>query len=59
MCQRAVCPSCGGATYRGCGNHVEEVLAGVDRAQRCSCAPAEPAAGSASGGALRRLFGRR
>ena len=55
MCQRATCKNCGKATYRGCGMHVEQVLAGVPRSQRCDCAPAEPSAG---GGLLARLFGR-
>jgi hypothetical protein len=41
MCQRATCRDCGKATYRGCGNHVEQVLAGVPKAQRCSCEPAQ------------------
>ncbi|WP_182444332.1 hypothetical protein [Streptacidiphilus sp. PB12-B1b] len=55
MCQRAVCPQCGGATYQGCGNHIEQALAGVPEEQRCSC----PAGQDASGGVLRRLLGRR
>ncbi len=61
MCQRAVCSRCGGATYRGCGNHVEQVLAGVPEAQRCACASGA-GAGSDPGAerrGLRRLFGRR
>ncbi|SCF86722.1 hypothetical protein GA0115256_12592 [Streptomyces sp. DconLS] len=40
MCRRITCPTCGKATYAGCGNHVEQVLAGVPRAQRCGCPPA-------------------
>jgi hypothetical protein len=28
---------CGKATDRGCGRHVEQVLAGVPRSQRCTC----------------------
>jgi len=55
MCQRVVCAGCGGATYRGCGNHVEQVLAGVPQAERCSCAVGQ---GTERRG-LRRLFGRR
>ncbi|MBR7830750.1 hypothetical protein KDK95_30890 [Actinospica sp. MGRD01-02] len=56
MCQRATCKTCGKATYRGCGNHVEQVLAGVPRSQRCACGPAERGSG---GGLLSRLFGNR
>lgn len=37
MCSPAVCRTCGKATYRGCGMHVGEVLAGVPKAQRCNC----------------------
>ncbi|MET7403691.1 hypothetical protein ABZS66_60500 [Dactylosporangium sp. NPDC005572] len=39
MCQRVTCKTCGKATYAGCGNHVDEVLAGVPAAQRCACEP--------------------
>jgi hypothetical protein len=39
MCQRATCRNCGKATYRGCGMHVEQVLAGVAKDQRCTCEP--------------------
>ncbi|MQY15018.1 hypothetical protein SRB5_51950 [Streptomyces sp. RB5] len=53
MCQRVKCRSCGKATYQGCGNHVEQVLAGVPHSQRCTCAPAER-----TGGFFKRLFGR-
>lgn len=38
MCQRATCRTCGKATYRGCGMHVEQVLADVPPAERCTCA---------------------
>ncbi|MEV0029527.1 hypothetical protein [Nocardia sp. NPDC050793] len=37
MCQRIVCRKCGKPGYLGCGNHVEEVLGDVPKAQRCSC----------------------
>ena len=37
MCHRVTCRTCHKATYRGCGMHVEQVLAGVPRSQRCSC----------------------
>lgn len=44
MCQRATCKTCGKATYTGCGNHVDAVLAGVPQSQRCACEPKTPAA---------------
>jgi hypothetical protein len=37
MCSPATCRTCGGATYRGCGMHVEQVLAGVPKDRRCRC----------------------
>ncbi|MER6335167.1 hypothetical protein ACF09H_41030 [Streptomyces sp. NPDC014983] len=40
MCRRVTCSTCGKATYAGCGNHVEQVLAGVPRSRRCDCPPA-------------------
>lgn len=41
MCSPAVCQQCNKATYRGCGNHVDQVLAGVPAHKRCSCPPPE------------------
>nr|WP_300149721.1 hypothetical protein [Propionicimonas sp.] len=45
MCNPAVCTHCGRTTWRGCGMHVEEVLALVPEEQRCGCAhaPVRPA----------------
>ncbi len=47
MCQRTNCRTCGKATYRGCGNHVEQVLAGVPKSQRCqgNCEPSQKPSG--------------
>ncbi|MFI5611805.1 hypothetical protein [Amycolatopsis sp. NPDC051903] len=42
MCQRITCSKCGKPAYRGCGNHVEQVLGDVPVAQRCSCAAEQP-----------------
>ncbi|AIJ23746.1 hypothetical protein AMETH_3654 [Amycolatopsis methanolica 239] len=52
MCRRVTCARCGKATYAGCGQHVEAVLADVPAGQRCRCEP------EGRGGALRRLFRR-
>lgn len=57
MCQRATCKNCGKATYRGCGMHVEQVLAGVPKAQRCDCAQAGGGSAGSGRGLLSRLFG--
>ncbi len=52
MCSRVTCRRCGKATWSGCGSHVEQVMAGVPKAQRCECPPPEP------GGLFKKLFGR-
>jgi hypothetical protein len=44
MCRRATCRACGKTTWAGCGAHVEQVLAGVPRDQRCTCTQEERAA---------------
>jgi len=52
MCQRVTCRTCGKASWKGCGQHVEQVLAGVPKSQRCSCPPPERK------GLLAKLLGR-
>ncbi|MFM2412015.1 MAG: hypothetical protein RLZZ587_348 [Actinomycetota bacterium] len=37
MCSQITCNQCGKATWTGCGQHVEEALAGVKPADRCTC----------------------
>jgi len=39
MCSKARCSRCDKTTWRGCGRHVDAVMAGVARAQRCECPP--------------------
>ncbi|GLW55648.1 hypothetical protein [Kitasatospora phosalacinea] len=53
MCRRVTCKSCGKPSFAGCGMHVEQVLAGVPKSQRCSCAADAKAAkaAKAAGGA--------
>lgn len=61
MCRRVTCPTCGKASWAGCGAHVEQVLGGVPRDQRCSCREAGAAArapGERGRGLLASLFGR-
>lgn len=43
MCQKVTCAQCGKPTWKGCGEHIEEALAGVPVSQRCTC-PREGAA---------------
>ena len=55
MCRRVACRTCGKPTYAGCGMHVDQVLAGVPRSNRCGCDQDARRSGSWLG----RLFGRR
>jgi hypothetical protein len=41
MCSTARCSRCDKTTWRGCGQHVDQVMRNVPAAKRCSCAPAE------------------
>ncbi|MCQ1994197.1 hypothetical protein [Arthrobacter sp. zg-Y1171] len=62
MCRAVKCGKCGKTTWAGCGNHVDQVMRGVPKADRCSCgADAGKAAAGAqsSGGWLGKLFGRK
>ena len=54
MCSRVTCRTCGKPTWSGCGNHIEQALAGVPKADRCQ--GHESPAGS--GGFMSRLFAR-
>lgn len=54
MCHPATCSRCGRTGWRGCGNHVDAVMASVPKEQRCTCDP-QPA----RPGLLRSLFGGR
>ncbi len=35
MCQKISCKNCGKATWRGCGQHIEQALDGVPENERC------------------------
>ncbi|HEX8095249.1 hypothetical protein [Jatrophihabitans sp.] len=35
MCRAVICKTCGKTTWAGCGQHVDQVLAGVPQADRC------------------------
>lgn len=41
MCRPATCKKCGKTTWAGCGNHVDQVMAGVPKSQRCAGHEAE------------------
>lgn len=53
MCHAKRCRTCGKTTWAGCGQHVQQVMAGVPRDQRC---PGHPELEGQ--GFLSRLFGR-
>lgn len=59
MCRPATCKVCGKTTWAGCGQHVDQVMAGVSRADRCpGHSEAEKATASGGGSLLRRIFSR-
>ncbi len=60
MCSKVTCPTCGKPTWSGCGQHIEEALAGVAPADRCQCAETGNSALPAvkPKGILARLLGR-
>lgn len=37
MCSKVMCDRCKKWTWSGCGQHVEEALAGVPQDQVCTC----------------------
>ncbi|GAA3220696.1 hypothetical protein GCM10010488_21130 [Oerskovia jenensis] len=57
MCRAVTCKKCGKTTWAGCGQHVDQVLRGVPRADRCEGHAAEAKA-PAQGSFLSRLFKR-
>ncbi|GAA2519395.1 hypothetical protein [Rarobacter incanus] len=54
MCYPATCRKCGKTTWSGCGQHVDQVMRHVPKAQQCQGHAAEP-----STGLLGRIFGGR
>ncbi len=56
MCRSATCRTCGKTTWAGCGQHVDQVMAGVPRAAQCPGHPKDPTSGG--GSFLSRLFQR-
>lgn len=55
MCRAVRCKTCAKTTRAGCGQHVDQVKAGVHASDWC---PGHPKAKRPSGGFLRKLFGR-
>lgn len=57
MCRRTTCRACQKVTWAGCGAHVDQVMAGVARDERCRCTEEERAAARRPS-LLGRLLGR-
>ncbi len=55
MCRAINCRQCGKTTWAGCGQHVNQVLGGVPKTQRCA---GHPKAERSGGGWLDRFLGR-
>lgn len=61
MCRPVNCTTCGKTTWAGCGEHVDQVMAGVPAAERCRGHQNEPVSAATSnsfGATLARLFQR-
>ncbi|UUZ44332.1 hypothetical protein LP422_18005 [Janibacter limosus] len=58
MCRQATCRMCGKTTRAGCGQHVDRVMAGVPRADRCPGHADAPKSSAPGAGVLSRLLGR-
>jgi hypothetical protein len=58
MCRPVNCKVCGRKTWAGCGQHVDQVLAGVPRSDRCPGHTDTEQAAATDGGLFSRLFGR-
>ncbi len=37
MCYQVQCPRCHKTTWDGCGEHAEQVMSTVPKAQQCTC----------------------
>lgn len=57
MCRVATCQKCSKATWAGCGNHVDQVMANIPQSRRCTCT-AEPQSSGGGFSWLAKLFGR-
>lgn len=47
MCRAVRCNKCGKMGWAGCGAHVDQVLAGVPKGNRCRCREEKAAAAAA------------
>ena len=42
MCEKVICRKCSKPTWAGCGEHIEEALAGIAKVDRCQGHQGEP-----------------
>jgi len=49
MCSTVICNVCKKYTWSGCGQHIEEALHGIPKAQLCTCSSSDTANPSNSG----------
>ena len=54
MCRAVRCKTCGKTTWAGCGQHVDQVMRGVPKADRCAGHEGEPK----ESGFLSKILGR-
>lgn len=54
MCRAVKCRTCGKTTWAGCGQHVDQVMRGIPKSERCPGHEKESGSGN---GFLGRLFG--
>ena len=59
MCRQVACSKCEKASWAGCGQHVNQVLAGVPKNQRCRCTPQEKAQWKKEHSFFHRIFGKK
>ena len=48
MCRATRCHTCSKPTWAGCGAHVDQVLQGVPRDERCTCGQTDRRTGLAA-----------
>lgn len=59
MCHQVTCKICTKPTWSGCGNHIEQALAGVPKSQRCQGhSDAETAQFKSENSFFKRMFAR-
>lgn len=58
MCRRVTCKVCNKPSWAGCGQHIEQALAGVPKKDRCSGHTDAERAAAAGPSLLSRIFGR-